>query len=186
MKHKSNMNEAEQQALNDMIKEYNPVDNTELIKELKHSVVLKSNINKLLRIMAEHKGNTNKIIELAKRDCEVLTVYYPKVFDAIKEGNYDLKILYEMLKVLQKIETGELTQHEASFEVGKYLKQQYIDDKIKLQQKVKEEHNLTDEEFSTIYKQSTASNNTSSSTTSTTCNDVSKMTWKEYKNSLKG
>ena len=182
MNRKTNMNAAEQQALNDMIKEYNPTDNTELIKTLKHSVVLKSNINKLLRIMAEHKNNNDKIIELAKRDCEILTVYYPKIFETIKEGNHDLKILYEMLKILQKIENGELTQHEASFEVGKYLKQQYIDEKLKLEEKVKQEHNLTNEQISQIYK------NVSSSTTSNSPSsipDVSNMTWLEYKNSLK-
>ena len=43
----------------------------------------------------------------------------------------DLKILFNFLDVLNKIESGELDQHEGSFVVGKLLKEMYIDSALK-------------------------------------------------------
>ena len=40
-------------------------------------------------------------------------------------------MLFEFLDILEKIEKGQLDQHEASFKVGSILKNMYIDSAVK-------------------------------------------------------
>lgn len=49
--------------LQEMIKANDSIDNTELIRQLKHSHLLQEDINQLLMLKAKHKNNMEKVSE---------------------------------------------------------------------------------------------------------------------------
>ena len=130
--------------LQEMIKANDSIDNTELIRQLKHSHLLQEDINQLLMLKAKHKNNMEKVSEEAPVKCSFLFTYYTDIFNKIKKDEIDLKILNRFLNVLRLIEDGELEQEEGSVMVGTLLKEMYIDAALKKadklsQNEVKEE-----------------------------------------------
>lgn len=117
--------------LQKMIKANDVEDMTGLIRELKHSIILKNNINALLNLMSKYKDDEDTLFEEATFECNFLFTYYTDIFNKIRKNEIDLKILFNFLDVLNKIESGELDQHEGSFIVGKLLKEMYIDSALK-------------------------------------------------------
>ena len=139
-----NMNDTDRLKLQEMIKANNSEDNTELIRQLKHSHLLQEDINQLLMLKAKYKNNMEKISEEAPVKCSFLFTYYTDIFNKIKKDEIDLKILNKFLNVLRLIEDGELEQEEGSVMVGTLLKEMYIDAALKKadklsQNEVKEE-----------------------------------------------
>ena len=53
------------------------------------------------------------------------------------KNELDLNILLEFVNVLAEVERGDLDQHEASYKVGKVLKEMYIDTAMKREEKMK-------------------------------------------------
>ena len=49
------------------------------------------------------------------------------IFNKIKKDELNLSILHNLLDILKKIENEEMDQHNAAFQVGKLLKEMYID-----------------------------------------------------------
>ena len=130
--------------LQEMIKANDSIDNTELIRQLKHSHLLQEDINQLLMLKAKYKNNMEKVSEEAPVKCSFLFTYYTDIFNKIKKDEIDLKILNKFLNVLRLIEDGELEQEEGSVMVGTLLKEMYIDAALKKadklsQNEVKEE-----------------------------------------------
>ena len=130
--------------LQEMIKANDSIDNTELIRQLKHSHLLQEDINQLLMLKAKYKNNMEKVNEEAPVKCSFLFTYYTDIFNKIKKDEIDLKILNRFLNVLRLIEDGELEQEEGSVMVGTLLKEMYIDSALKkadklTQNEVKEE-----------------------------------------------
>ena len=123
-----------------MISENNVLDQTPLIRELKHSVVLRGEINNLLRLKEIHKENLEELQLEAMLECNFLFTYYTDIFNKIKKDEIDIKILFQFLDVLKKIEDGELDQHEGSYEVGCLLKKIYIDSALKKAEKLNNEN----------------------------------------------
>ena len=139
-----NMNDTDRLKLQEMIKANGSEDNTELIRQLKHSHLLQEDINQLLMLKAKHKNNMEKVSEEAPVKCSFLFTYYTDIFNKIKKDEIDLKILNKFLNVLRLIEDGELEQEEGSVMVGTLLKEMYIDSALKkadklTQNEVKEE-----------------------------------------------
>ena len=58
-------------------------------------------------------------------------VQYPMMFKIACESNLDLKNLDIMLSLLGKINKNEVTQHDASVEVGQLLYDKYVEPTIK-------------------------------------------------------
>ena len=140
-----NMNDTDRLKLQEMIKANNSEDNTELIRQLKHSHLLQEDINQLLMLKAKYKNNMEKVNEEAPVKCSFLFTYYTDIFNKIKKDEIDLKILNKFLNVLRLIEDGELEQEEGSVMVGTLLKEMYIDAALKKadklsQNEVKEEN----------------------------------------------
>jgi len=122
------MNPEQVLQLNEMIKQNDSVDNTELIRELKHSSLITKDINTILNI--KKKMNTtefNLIDKECLKHCRFLFDNYTNIYNKLIKGQVDLKVLYKFLYYLKQIEEGELNQHEASFEIGTLLKKMYID-----------------------------------------------------------
>lgn len=118
--------------LQDMIKQNNVQDHTERIRELKHSSLLKKDVEKLLEL------RKNNLLDTALEECSFLFTYYTDLFNKIKKDEIDTEILFSFLKVLKKIEDGEMDQHEGSYEVGMLLKKIYVDSALRKADKLNE------------------------------------------------
>jgi hypothetical protein len=133
------MNDKQRLQLANMIKTNNVEDQTELIRNLKHSQVLRNEINNMILIKAKYRGNDAKITEECIQECSFLYTYYTDIFNKVKKDEIDIHILNKFLDVLRKIEDGQLDQHEGSFLVGTLLKELYVDSALKKAEKLDEQ-----------------------------------------------
>lgn len=124
--------------LQKMIKANNVEDQTELIRELKHSHLLQNDINNLIVLKAKYRNNQDKVNEEGMTECGFLFTYYTDIYNKIRKDEIDLKILNQFLNVLRRIEDGELDQHEGSFVVGTLLKEMYVDSALRKAAKLNE------------------------------------------------
>ena len=125
--------------LQQMIKANNVEDQTGLIRELKHSVLLRNDVNNLVMLKTKYANDNETLIMEAMNDCNFLFTYYTDIFNKIRKNEIDMKILLQFLDVLKQIEDGEVDQHEGSFLVGKLLKELYVDSALKKADKINEE-----------------------------------------------
>jgi hypothetical protein len=136
--YKDYMNDNERLQLNKMIQTNNVVDQTELIRRLKHSQILRSNINNLIELKTKYDDAEMLHLE-AMHECSFLFTYYTDIYNKIRKDEIDLNILNDFLDVLRKIEEKELDQHEGSFEVGTLLKKIYVDSALRKAEKINNE-----------------------------------------------
>ena len=134
------MDDNQRLQLQNMIKINNVEDQTELIRNLKHSQVLRNDINNMIMIKAKYRGDEEKIMQECVNECNFLFTYYTDIFNKVKKDEIDINILNKFLDVLRRIENGELDQHEGSFLIGTLLKELYIDSAIKKADKINEKY----------------------------------------------
>ena len=132
------MDDKQRLQLSNMIKANNVEDQTELIRNLKHSQILRNEVNNMILIKAKHRGDDEKIYNECANDCNFLFTYYTDIFNKIRKDEIDIGILNKFLDVLRRIEDGELDQHEGSFAVGTLLKELYVDSALKKAEKLDE------------------------------------------------
>jgi hypothetical protein len=137
------MDEKQRLQLSNMIKANNVEDQTELIRNLKHSQILRNEVNNMILLKAKYRGDDEKIYNECVNDCNFLFSYYTDIFNKIRKDEIDIGILNKFLDMLRRIEDGELDQHEGSFAVGTLLKELYIDSALKKSEKLDE---LSDKE----------------------------------------
>ena len=129
------MNDLERLNLQKMLKANDAENNTHLIRELKHSTKILEGVDVLLKIKRENprlaKSNPEKFDELCVSKSQFLFNNYTDLFNKVKKDEVDLQILIRLINVLHAIEEGHVDQHEGSFEVGKLLKQIYIDSALR-------------------------------------------------------
>lgn len=139
------MNDLERLNLQKMLKANDAENNTHLIRELKHSTKIHEGVDELLKIKRENprlaKSNPEKFDELCVSKCQFLFNNYTDLFNKVKKDEVDLQILIRLINVLHAIEEGHVDQHEGSFEVGKLLKQIYIDSALRKAGKLDEDGN---------------------------------------------
>jgi hypothetical protein len=129
------MNHNEVLKLNDMIKEGDCVDNTETIRHLKHSTLITQNLNTILRLKKKYKMNKNndntinfkELDNECLKECRFLFDNYTSIYNKLLKDQIDLPVFYKFLYYLKKIEDGELTFYQASYEIGTLLKSMYVD-----------------------------------------------------------
>lgn len=117
--------------LQEMIKANNVSDQTETIRTLKHSGTLRENVKTMILLKNKYKNDLVQFNEEASRECYFLYSNYTDIYNKIKKDEINLVILFQFLDVLDKIERGELDQHEGSFEVGTLLKKIYVDSALR-------------------------------------------------------
>jgi len=117
--------------LQKMIKANNVEDQTDLIRELKHSHLLQEDINNLLMIKAKYRTDVDKINEEGMNECSFLFTYYTDIYNKVRKDEINLSILNKFLNVLRRIEDGEIDQHDGSYLVGQLLKEMYVDSALK-------------------------------------------------------
>ena len=126
--------------LQNMIKANNAEDQTDLIRELKHSEIFKKNIATLLNLKKQYANDQDRLHMECMVECSFLFNYYTDLYNKIRKDEIDLEILYQFLDVLKQIEDGLVDQHEGSFMVGTLLKKIYVDSALKKAEKLDKEH----------------------------------------------
>lgn len=141
------MDENQRLHLQKMISANNVEDQTGLIRELGHSHILRDNINNLIMLKARFQDDATALNLEAMNECNFLFTYYTDIYNKIRKDEIDLKILFQFLDVLQKIEDGKVDQHEGSFEVGLLLKKIYVDSALKKAEKLNAESDAAAPEY---------------------------------------
>lgn len=132
------MDDKQRLQLQNMIKVNNVEDQTGFIRDLKHSQVIRNDVNNMIMIKAKFRGDDAKIHEECVNECNFLFTYYTDIYNKIRKDEIDIGILNKFLDVLKRIEDGELDQHEGSFLVGSILKELYVDSALKKADKLNE------------------------------------------------
>jgi hypothetical protein len=126
------LNDQERLNLKRLIDESDSENNTENIRRLKHSTLLRDDIRKIDTLK---KSNNNvseqEFIELCQSECPFLYNNYTDIFNKMVKDELDLTIMTKLLTVLKLIEDNKVDQHEGSVMVGKILKELYIDSAVK-------------------------------------------------------
>ena len=122
------MNKTESIDLKNLVKEYKYESTTDKIRELKHSKIIREDITKMIELKKKYNRLKGKNLRnMVEKNCSFLYKNYTNIFNKIYKDNIDLNLFNKFLLVLEKIEEGECDQHQASVEVGKVLKEIYID-----------------------------------------------------------
>uniref|UniRef100_A0A6C0JHX3 Uncharacterized protein n=1 Tax=viral metagenome TaxID=1070528 RepID=A0A6C0JHX3_9ZZZZ len=129
----AHLNSQERLNLKKLIDESHCEDNTENIRSLKHSTLIRDDVRKLdtLKNTKKESLSENEFNELCQAECPFLFNNYTDIFNKMIKNELDLTIMTKLLTVLKLIEDNKVDQHEGSVMVGKILKELYIDSAIK-------------------------------------------------------
>jgi len=165
----SSLSENERLNLQKMIKESECEDNTDHIKKVKHSILLRDDIRKLDTFKKANRAleikNLDQYQEQAKATCPFLYNNYTDIFNRMIKDELDLEIMTQLLMVLKMVEDGKVDQHTGSVMVGKVLKELYIDSALKRGENLDKEYGTSEAQNTIITNDDTESN----------------ISWKEYK-----
>ena len=119
-----------------MLKESGASDNTNKIRQLKHSDKIREQVTLMMEIKKKYpklkKETKDRMIE---SKCMWLWENYMNIYNKLKKDELNLSILHNFLSTLKQIEDGELDQHDASVKIGKILKELYVDSAMQQQKK---------------------------------------------------
>ena len=157
------MDDKQRLQLQNMIKANNVEDQTEFIRSLKHSQIIRNEVNNMILIKSKFRGDDSKIHEECVNECGFLFTYYTDIYNKVRKDEIDIGILNKFLDVLKRIEDGELDQHEGSFLIGTVLKELYVDSALKKADKLNSNEEMREEpkkpEKTISYKQFKKMNN---------------------------
>lgn len=136
------MDDNQRLQLQKMINENDVQDQTELIRNLKHSTKLANEINNLIMLKAKYRNDPDKIHYEGINECNFLYTYYTDIYNKVRKDEIDLTILNKFLNVLQRIEDGEMNQHEGSFLIGSLLKEMYVDSALRKANKLENDEKV--------------------------------------------
>ena len=136
------MNDKDRLQLQQMLKANDFEDQTDKIRNLKHSSLIKMDVSKLARICFVHKdmreSNHTSYNEMCIKECPFLHRNYTDIFNKVKNNEINLAILGKFLEILGQIENDEIDQNDGSYAVGVLLKELYIDSALKKANKINE------------------------------------------------
>lgn len=123
--------------LNNLISDTNIEQTTDRIRELKHSVKIRESVYEILGIKKNYSRLSKERIEkMCVSRCHFFHLHFRDIFYKVLREEIDISLLFKFINILEKIETGVLNQHEASFQVGTILKRIYIDSALKRNNKL--------------------------------------------------
>ena len=137
----STLNQQERLNLKKLLDESDCENNTEYIRKVKHSTLIRDDVRKLdaLRLANTHISPVD-FSELCQRECPFLFNNYTDIFNKMIKNELDLTIMTKLLTILKLIEDNKVDQHEGSVMVGKILKELYIDSAMKRADNLNKEH----------------------------------------------
>ena len=112
------------------------IDQTELIRQLKHSAVFRREIATLQGLMAKYPDEPENVAIEAITECSFLCTYYTDIYNKIRKQEIDLGLLHQFIDILEEIEDGKQDQTTASVKVGEILKRIYVDSALKKAKKL--------------------------------------------------
>ncbi len=128
---KIQMDSNERIHLQKMINENNVEDCTAEIRAKKHSSKINEDVGRLLTLKKKYsrlaESNPEQFDRMCVSQCNFIFTNYTDIYNKIKKDELNLAILSKLLNVLKLIEDEKLDQHTGAFEVGKILKEMYID-----------------------------------------------------------
>lgn len=128
------MNETESLQLKKMISENQVEDQTNDIREKKHSEKIRTDVTRMIELKKKYprleKTNAEQFDNMLTKQCSFLFNNYTDIFNKVKKNEINLDTLWQLLNILRRIEDGTVDQHVGSYEVGKLLKKIYIDSAI--------------------------------------------------------
>lgn len=110
------------------------VENTDLIRKLKHSSKFRAEIAHLIALRATH--DEKELHMMGPAECPFLFNYYTDIFNRLRKDEIDLDTLYRFIDILEQIEEGKINQNEGSVLAGKILKEIFVDSSIKKTEKI--------------------------------------------------
>jgi hypothetical protein len=137
----ANLNHQERLNLKKLIDESDSENNTDNIRKLKHSTLIRDDVRKIDTLrMANVNITSDEFNNLCQRECPFLFNNYTDIFNKMVKNELDLTIMTKLLTVLKLIEDSKVDQHEGSVMVGKILKELYIDSAMKRADNIDKEH----------------------------------------------
>lgn len=116
------------------------VDNTNKIRNLKHSSLIRQNIKDISLLRSKHfdlfENNIEEFKSICNKKNSFLFNNYFDIFNKVTANEIDLNMMDQFLNVLSKIENNDIDQHEGSVMVGEILKRIYIDSALKKGEKL--------------------------------------------------
>ena len=159
------MDDKQRLQLNKMIKANDVEDVTETIREKKHSMLIKADIETMISLKRDYsrlaKSNSNQFNSMLEKRCNFLFTNYTDIFNRLKKDELNLNIMSDFIAILKQIEDGEIDQHEGAYMVGKLLKDIYIDSALQRSHHLDEKNSKGKKVEKRL--------------------PVKKLTWKEYK-----
>jgi len=138
--------------LQEMVKASDAVDNTSKIRQLKHSRLIRDDVETLMNLRKKYKRmaalEPKKYEKIIISHCNFLFSNYTNIFNRIMKNELNLQILNKFIETLREVEDGELDQHDASVKIGGILKELYIDSALQREEKI----DVGDKERAKIYK----------------------------------
>ena len=133
------MNSLEKKKLEELKKQNNDyVDNTDGIRQLKHSHLIRDDILKMEKLKRDKQEmrETNPIgfSHLCQTHCTFLYNSYTDIYHRVFKDELDLRLMYEALNTLEKIEEGDINQEEGSVLMGKLFYKVFVQSAIKRDQ----------------------------------------------------
>ena len=141
------MDDNQRLQLQKMITANNVEDNTGLIRKLKHSHILRDDVNNLIMLKAKYINEPDMLHLEAMSECNFLFTYYTDIYNKIRKDEIDLKILFNALDVLRDIEDGKIDQHSGAYQFGLLLKKIYVDSALKKAEKLNSERDSEESEY---------------------------------------
>jgi hypothetical protein len=120
------------------------VNNTDRIREIKHSELILGDIGKICELKKTHPKM--KVVEeekfkyLCQTSCPFLYSNYTDIFNKVVNDELDLKMMVEFVQTLKQIEDGAIDQYDASVKVGTILKEMYVDSAMRKGAKMDEKY----------------------------------------------
>tara|TARA_Y100000992_G_C21251559_1_gene486118 strand:- start:888 stop:1373 length:486 start_codon:yes stop_codon:yes gene_type:complete len=116
------------------------VDNTDKIRNLKHSSLIRQNIKDISLLRSKHfdlfKNNIEEFKSICNKKNSFLFNNYFDIFNKVAANEIDLNMMDKFLNILTQIENNSIDQHEGSIMIGEILKRIYIDSAIKKGEKL--------------------------------------------------
>lgn len=135
------LNDTDRLNLQKMIKSNDAEDYTDLIRQERHSDLIREEVERLIELKRDFVGLAkDDFDDLCVSRCQFLFNRYTDIFNKVNKDEIDLSILYNFLDVLKQIENKEIDQHEGSVAVGRLLKKLYIDSALKKSERLDELH----------------------------------------------
>jgi len=131
------MNPEERLNLQRMIAANDVTDQTDNIRKLKHADRIWEDVKTMTLLKRKYSRllNSDLIKTKITNSCRFLFDNYTDIFNKLYKDQLNVQILYTFIQELKNIENGKTDQHEASFKIGKLLKELYIDSALKQAEK---------------------------------------------------